>query len=319
MDNAQGHVTVLAGGGAAAKFVLGLVQVSPEERVHVICNVGDDCEMWGLYVCPDIDRILHTLAGELDPYRDPETSGETYNCLNRIRKLGMPSWLRISDRDMATQLVRTELLRSGKRLDQATLELADLFGLGSIIIPATNDAVRSRIRSGDQVLGLREYMSRNGHGGETQAVIYEDSSAASPAAGVVESINAASRVILAPGDPVAHIGPILSVPGIREALIQTQAQVIAISPVVGSTALGAPSGSLTTPPLALSARSVAEGYRDFLDHMVLHTSDLGQLEALEALGIGVSVENILIGTGEDGERLAGRMLSEDRFGAKKGR
>ena len=308
------HVTVLAGGGGAVKFLVGLVDVLPEEDIHVIVNVADDYEMWGLHISPDIDRILYSLAGEVDPYRGWDRPNETYNCQDTLRKLGLRSKTRIGDHEIATQLVRSKLLNAGATLDEVTSELADRFGIGVRIMPASNDRVRSRIHHSEGTWSLGQYLARDETSNLATGVSYEGAETALAPEGVIASILEASRVILAPSDPVLSIGPILAVSGLRDALSRTEAGVLAISPVIGSQAVSGDEGQLmtVTGSTDVSVRSVAERYQSFMGDIVIHTSDLGSLEALRELGVGVWVENILINNLADSTRLASRVTNAER-------
>ena len=314
------HITVLAGGSGAAKFLLGMVDVVPEEQVHIIVNVGDDHEVWGLYVSPDIDSILYALAGELDPNRGWGRRDETFGCLNTIKKLGMPTWFRLGDRDLATHLVRSSLLRQGATLEEATEQLADRFGIGALVMPATNSPVRTRIQTEHETMAFQEYFVREACKPAVTGVSYEGADVARAPNKVVNSIMEASRVVLAPSNPVTSIGAILAVPGIREALTTTKAAIVAISPIVGSQAVSGPAGTLmkATGSVEVSATAVAERYRDFLDHIVIHTTDLTRLDEIREVGVGVWVENILINSPDDASRLARRVTNEDRPVARKG-
>jgi len=307
------HVTVLAGGGGAAKFLMGLVDVLPEEEIDVVVNVADDYEMSGLRICPDIDRLLYSLAGEVDPYRGWNRTHETYNCQDTIRKLGVRSRARIGDHEMATQLVRSSLLNRGANLEEVTSELANRFGIGTRILPASNDRVRNRIHHPGGTWSLEEYMGRGEGSKVVIGVSYEGADTAVAPDSVIASILDASRVILAPSDPVLSIGPILAVSGIRDALSRTQAGVVAISPVVGSLAVAGGAGPLLTltGSTEVSARGVAERYQGFLGDMI-HTTDLGKLDAVRELGVGVWVDNILINNLDDATRLASRVANPKR-------
>ena len=313
------HVTVLAGGTGAAKFLQGLVGVVPEEQVHIIVNVGDDHEVWGLYVSPDIDSILYALADELDPSRGWGRRDESFRCLDTIKKLGMPTWFRLGDRDLATHLVRSSLLRQGSTLEEATEQLADRFGIGALVMPATNSPIRTRIRTEHETLAFQEYFVREECKPQVTGVSYEGAEVVRAPEGVVNSIMKASRVVLAPSNPVTSIGAILAVPGIREALRATEAGVVAVSPIVGSQPVSGPAGKLMKATGSeVSAKAVAERYGDFLDHIVIHTTDLTLLDEIRALGVGVWVENILINSPDDASRLARRVTNEDRPVARKG-
>ncbi len=308
------HVTVLAGGSGAAKFLVGLVDVLPEEEIHVVANVADDYDVWGLRVSPDIDGILYALAGELDPHRGWERPNKTYNCQDTIRKLGMPSKLRIGDHELATHLVRSNLLAGGSKLEDVTAELADRFGIGTRIMPATNDPIRTRIHNSEGTWSLEEYLARDEKTATVTGISYEGANDAVAPESVITSILEASRVILAPSDPVLSIGAILSVPGIRDALARSEAGVVAISPVIGSQPVSGDTGDLmiATGSGEVSVRDVAERYRDFLNDIVIHTTDLGSLDGLREIGIGVWMENILINNAEDATRLARRVANQER-------
>jgi LPPG:FO 2-phospho-L-lactate transferase len=309
------HVTVLAGGLGSAKFLVGLVETLSEEQVHTIVNVGDDTQEWGLHVSPDIDCILHALAGELDPARDWVRSGQSYQCYETSRKLGLKSGSKIGDRDMATHLVRTSLLRTGKNLEEATVELADRFGLGLTIIPATSDPVRTVVETAEGDMSVGEFYLSDSS--EATGVRYEGAGSAQASPSAIDSILSATRVIVAPSDPIRSIGAIVAIPAIRDALSRTEAGVVAVSPVVGTHPVKGPGPGLealmrATGSENLSARDVALRYRDFLNHLVIHTSDLPVLDEIRDTGLGVWVENILISSPEDAARLSSRLVGEGR-------
>lgn len=309
------HVTVLGGGLETAKFLAGLVEVLPEERVRVVVNVGDDDETWGLHVSPDVDRILCALAGELDPARDWQRRGETFRSHDGARRLGMRSSPKIGDRDLATHLLRTQLLRSGSSLEEATRELTERFGVGVQIFPATNQRVRTRVRVPGGAISVAEFYANPA--ANALAVCYEGAEDAEATSKAIDAIMSAWRVVLAPADPVRCMDAILAVPGIRDALRRTPAAVIGISPVVGSHLLG-DNGSRFEPLMkvtggaSVSAQAVAERYGDLLDQFVIHTSDLSVLEVIRKVMPGVWVENIVVSGPDDAARLARRVVNEDR-------
>jgi LPPG:FO 2-phospho-L-lactate transferase len=311
------HVTVLSGGSGGAKFLVGLVDVLPEEEVQVIVNIADDYETCGLYVSPDVDGILYALAGELDPARGWTRPNETYNCRGMLRKLGIGG-VGIGDHDLAIHLLRTSLIKSGASLESVTSELADRFGVGARILPASNDPIRTRILDGHGSWGLSEWIARSKNVNGVTGVIYEGAATASAPESVVASILEASRVIVAPSDPVLSIGSILAVPGIREALSRTEAGVVAISPVVGRQAVNGNASELmrVTGSTEVSARAVAERYRDFLDTLVIHTTDVSSVDSVRETGVDVWVESILINDANEANRLAARVTNPARTVAK---
>lgn len=309
------HVSVLAGGLASARFLVGLVDVLPEEQIHVIVNVGDDSKEWGLHVSPDIDFILHALAGELNAAKGWRRDNQTFQCDGTARRLGLKSKRKIGDRDLATHLVRHTLLQQGRNIEEATGELAERFGLGVSIFPATNDRVRTRIQTPGGDMSVAEYYADTS--AEAQAVRYEGAAMAEAGARAVDSIMRASRVIVAPMDPVRTLDAMLAIPGVRDALTRTKAGVVAVSPVVGSQPVGEscarlPSLMRVTGSETVSLLTIIERYRDFLNRIVIHTTDLPELDRIRAAGIEVWVENIVVSTVEDATRLAGRVASPKR-------
>jgi LPPG:FO 2-phospho-L-lactate transferase len=315
----MGHLTVLTSGHGGIRFLTGLIEVRPEEEIHVVANVGNDCELWGLYCCPDIDLVLHSASGQFDPYRGEGANGVTYQCFDTIRKLGMPGSLRICDRDLATQLVRSDLMRHGASLADATLQLADRFGLGVRLMPPTNERVSTTIHTSGGSLGGIEYRTHGANGSQVTGVSYEGAESAHAADGVVASILEADRVLIAPADPILGIGPMLAVADLRNALARTRAGVVAISPLIGTLPARGEShplldsmGDVRAPVVRL-----AERLRGLIDTLVIHTTDLPVLEAVRATGVDAWADNILIHNQDDARRLAGRLAFLERAVARK--
>ena len=212
------HYTVLAGGTGAAKFLRGLVRVVPEEQIHVVVNVADDTSVWGLHVSPDIDSVMYGLSGKLDAERGWGRRDETWKCLEGMKANGMPSWFRLGDRDLATHLTRTELLRSGLNLSDVVQRMAETLNVKARILPATGDPVRTKIETPGGVLGFQEFFVREQWKPEVRSVSYAGASEARAPEAVVDSIRAARLVIIAPSNPVTSIGPIIAIHDIRDAL-----------------------------------------------------------------------------------------------------
>jgi LPPG:FO 2-phospho-L-lactate transferase len=313
----MGHLTLLTAGSGGLRFLAGLIDVRPEDEVHVVANVGNDCEVWGLYCCPDIDLVLHGMAGQVDPYRRDRPNGASFECFETIRKLGMPSWLRICDRDLATHLVRSDILRSGANLEDATSRLAERFGLGVRLMPPTNDPVRTTVQTAEGVLGGLEYAARGRSAPEAASIRYEGAGEARALPRVLDSILEADRVILAPADPVLGIGPILALQDVRKALARTRAGVVAISPFVGSQPARGKDGLAPHTSDAAFPVRFAERLLGLVDSLVVHTSDLPLLEAIRAAGIDAWTDNILMNSREDARRLAGRVAFPERAVARK--
>src|ERR1041385_8904155 len=221
-------ITVLTGGTGGAKFVQGLMKVVDPREVHVIVNSGDDLRWWGLHVSPDIDSVVYALGGELSKERGWGVQGDTFECLARMKSFGSAAWFQLGDRDLATHLRRTELLREGATLAQATADISNSFGIQAKILPMSNDPVETRVLSNNGELSFQKYFVRDRWQAEVHGVYFAGADKAQPAPGVIEAIRFSSAVFLAPSNPITSIGPILAVPAIRDALCHTKATITAI-------------------------------------------------------------------------------------------
>src|SRR6185503_11895807 len=224
-------IVALAGGTGAAKFLRGLCQVTDPAAVTVIGNTGDDLEMWGLSVSPDLDTVMYTLAGVVDATKGWGLSGDTFMCRDAIGRLGAPTFFGLGDRDLATHLLRTEQLRAGLSLAEVTEGLCRRFGVKSRLLPMSNERVRTRVRTPSGWLAFQEFFVRERCDPEIVDIAYDGAAGARPAQGVLEAIAEARHVIICPSNPISSVGPILAVPGIREAISVTAARVVAVSPV----------------------------------------------------------------------------------------
>jgi LPPG:FO 2-phospho-L-lactate transferase len=238
-------ICALTGGTGGAKFIQGLHAIMPPEQLTVIVNTGDDLLWWGLPVSPDVDSILYALAGQLSRERGWGVEGDTFHCLEQMSKLGAASWFRIGDRDLATHLERAQLLADGRTLSEATTEIAASLGIRARILPMTDDRVETRVLTADgRDLSFQEYFVRERYQPAVSRVRFENAEHTRPAPGVLDAIARADAVLIAPSNPITSIGPILSVPGIRDALRATSAPVAAISPIVGGAAVSGPAGAM---------------------------------------------------------------------------
>ena len=299
------HYTVLAGGTGAAKFLRGLVQVVPAEDIHVIVNVGDDMDMWGLHISPDIDSITYGLSGKLDTVRGWGLQDETFRCLEEIESYGMPAWFRLGDRDLATHIARTELLRSGLTLSDATARMAAAMGVKALILPATDDPVRTKIETPGGTLGFQEFFVREHWQPDVRSVTYVGAAEARAPAAVLESIRDSQLVIIAPSNPITSLGPILAVHDIRDALRCTRAEVVAISPLIGHAAFSGPAAKLMEASgYEVSPSGVARCYHDFLDNIVIDVRDASLASSIRYETIGVQITDILMSDDDAARRLA---------------
>jgi LPPG:FO 2-phospho-L-lactate transferase len=252
----------------------------------VIVNTGDDLTWWGLHVSPDLDSITYALAGMLSRERGWGVEGDTFQCLEAMRRMGAPAWFQLGDRDLATHLRRTELLSKNKTLSEATAEIARSLGVETRVLPMTDERVETRVLTADSDLSFQEYFVRERYQVAVRGVRFEDAERARPAPAVLESIAQAEAVVIAPSNPITSIGPILAVPGIRRALKQTKAPVAAISPIIGGAAVSGPAGELMkTQGLPVSIAGVARCYADFLDLLIADEQDSAFGTPVEGLAV----------------------------------
>ncbi len=264
-------------------------------RVTIVSNVGDDAEFFGLHVSPDIDSVLYHLSGLADEERGFGITGDTYSVLEALPRYGYDTWFKLGDRDLATCIARTHLLRRGKTLTEATAELADALVVPATILPVTNDRLRTMIRTDDEVLEFQEYFVKRRTEGHAREIILEGVDEATPSPGVIEAIREADGVIISPSNPLVSIGPTLAVAGVRDALRETECRVAAVSPIVGGRALKGPADRmLRDQGLEASAVSIARLYEDFLDVLVIDEADKALAPEIEALGVDVVVTDTIM-------------------------
>jgi len=270
-----------------------------------VVNTGDDLIWWGLHVSPDLDSITYAMAGLLSRERGWGVEGDTFHCLEVIGRLGAPTWFQLGDRDLAVHLMRTQLLAQGKTLTQATEMITHIFRIASRVLPMTDAAVETRVMTPSGELSFQEYFVRERWQPEVTGVRFFGSETAHPAAGVLEAIRTADAVLIAPSNPVTSIGPILAVPGIREALRETPARVAAVSPIVAGAAVSGPAGMLMqSQGLPPSVEGVAGAYADFLDALVIDEKDAGGAPGVESLGIAVFATKTIMQSLSDKAALA---------------
>jgi LPPG:FO 2-phospho-L-lactate transferase len=304
-------IVVLTGGTGGAKFVDGLRQIVPAKDLTIIVNTGDDLEWWGLYVSPDLDSITYVLAGLLSKERGWGVKGDTFFCLQAMGELAEPIWFHTGDRDLAVHLLRTKLLKEGKTLSEVSTEIAVKMGVQARILPMCNARVETRVDTPVGELSFEEYFVQRWYQDPVNSIRFAGIEKAEPAPGVVDAIMLASIVLLAPSNPVTSIGPILAVPGIVEALKQTRASVVAVSPIVANAAVSGPAGILMAAQgLPVSIAGVAQAYREFLDVLVVDKRDAKAAEELAKSGLRVHCANTVMGTAEEKLELARQALAQ---------
>jgi LPPG:FO 2-phospho-L-lactate transferase len=275
-----------------------------------VVNTGDDLMWWGLYVSPDLDSIAYALAGMLSKERGWGVAGDTFFCLQAMSHLGQPTWFQVGDRDLAAHLLRSKLMAEGKTLSEATREIAASLGVKARILPMSDSRIETRIATPMGELSFQEYFVQRWYQDPVETVHFAGVTDAKPAPGVVEAIMSADTVILAPSNPITSIGPVLSVPGIREALRSTRARIGAVSPIVRNAAVAGPAGVLMqSQGLEVSIAGVARAYLDFLDLLVVDNADARAAEALRQSGLQVECTNTIMKTADDRTELARTAVS----------
>ncbi len=288
-------IAVLAGGVGGARFVRALTEVVDAHKVTVIVNVGDDLEVHGLHVSPDLDTLLYTLSGLGDDERGWGRAGETWNASEAIELLGGETWFQLGDRDIGLHLVRTDALRRGEPLSAVTVRLARSVGLEVKLLPATDDRLRTRIRTPAGELEFQEWFVARGHRDTVNEVVYDGAAAARPAPGVVEALEAAELIAIAPSNPFVSIGPILAVTAIRAAVERRRDRVVAVSPLIGGRAVKGPADAMFTSLAGgTGAAQVTDCYKDVAAALVLDEADADDAEAVAERGVRPLVTTTLM-------------------------
>jgi LPPG:FO 2-phospho-L-lactate transferase len=293
-------VAVLAGGVGAARFLTGLVQVVDPGSVTAVVNTADDTVLHGLHVSPDLDTVTYTLAGAIDPERGWGLAGESWQAMGALgrytphRPEGSSAggtWFNLGDRDLATHLYRTGRLAEGAPLSAVAAEVAAAWGVAVRLLPMSDDPVRTVLTvPGEGDLGFQEYFVGRRHSVAVSGVRFDGVAAAAPAPGVLEALERAGAVVIAPSNPVVSIGPILAVPGVREVLAARRASVVAVSPIVGGRALKGPADRLLEElGSESSAAGVARAYAGVCGTLVVDEVDAALAPAVEEAGLACVV------------------------------
>lgn len=306
-------IVVLTGGTGGAKFVDGLRNAVAPEELTIVVNTGDDSECWGLDISPDIDSIVYMLAGMISAERGWGVSCDTFHCLQAMKRLGEREWFNVGDRDLATHLLRTRLMSDGHTLTQATQEILRRLEVRSRVLPMSDQRVRTMITTPAGEISFDEYFVRRRFRDGVISVRFDGADAARPAPGVLEAIAAAEMILIAPSNPVTSIGPILAVPGIREALRQTSSPVVAVSPIIGNEAVSGPAaGLMRAQGREATIRGVAAAYEDLIDVLIAHSSDESIAPTVSTSGLQVHCANIWMNTREDRVAVAETALAVAR-------
>jgi LPPG:FO 2-phospho-L-lactate transferase len=302
-------IAVLAGGVGGAKFLAGLVRVMGDEQLTVVGNVGDDLDLMGFHVSPDLDTLMYTLAGLFDEERGWGIRGDSFNFLSMMERYGQEAWFRIGDRDLATHIMRSRLLAEGLPLSEVTKRLCKSLGVETLILPATDDPVRTKVDTEDGVLGFQEYFVKRRFESKVTGVVFEGSESARPSPEVLQALKAARGIVLAPSNPVVSIGCILSIPGLKEAVVESEARKVAVSPLIAGKAVRGPADRMLRGlGVEPSAFGVASLYRGLIDTFIIDKGDIQFTGAIRRLGMDVMLEEILMSTLDSRMKLAEAVL-----------
>jgi LPPG:FO 2-phospho-L-lactate transferase len=303
-------VTALAGGVGGAKLLVGLQRVVAPGLLTAIVNTGDDADVYGVRVCPDVDIVTYWLAGVADTERGWGLRGDTFTLLDALGRLGGDTWFRLGDRDFATCLLRTSRLAAGDSLSAVTDEVRRALGVPTRVVPMSDDPVRTLIHCTDgRTLGFQEYFVRERTAPEVASVSFDGAGAARPAPGILDAIRGADRVVLCPSNPVLSIAPILALAGVRDAL-RAHPTVVAVTPIIAGAALKGPADRLLEGLCGeSSAAAVARLYADFCDIFVVDASDGDQDRAVRAAGVAAAALDTLMRDADASSRLASEVVT----------
>ena len=276
-------VAVLAGGVGAARFLDGLVQVVAPQDVTAIVNVGDDMEWAGLHIAPDLDTVMYTLSGLVNPEMGWGVANDGRRVLERLKSLGGPAWFTIGDDDLATHLYRTQRLREGAPLSTITAELCERVGIECRVTPVTDDRLRTVVQTPEGELAFQDYFVRRRAADPVHALRFDGAETARPAPGLIEAVEQAEAIVIAPSNPFLSIDPLFAVPGVREAVTASDAPVVAISPIIGGAAVKGPAAEiLASLGHDVSALGVARLYDGLADVFILDEQDADLVDQIEA-------------------------------------
>lgn len=296
-------ITILSGGTGSIKLIRGLSQI--DKSVAVILNVGDNIWKYGLYICPDVDTIFYGLSGQLDTIRGWGIVHDSFNFMDQMGKMGHENWFRIGDRDLATHVLRTELIRKGMSLTEVTDYFSSLYKLGTKLVPVSDDDIETRIVTSDGEMNIQEFWIKYRAAPQVHGVKYKGAKRSKLSARVLRLVRESERIIVAPANPISSIGPSLAVPGLKNELRKVKKKVIAISPIIGKKAFSGPAGKyMTAMKLNVSPLGVAKYYADIIGSFVISKTDVSYEHEIRKLGMNVYKEDIAMKGSDEERRLA---------------
>ena len=302
-------ITILAGGSGSVKLVRGLA--SHRSDINVITNVGDNYWLYGMYICPDIDTITYGLADLLDHDKGWGIKKDTFGFLRQMEIFGEETWFRIGDRDTATHLTRTNMLKNGKSLSDITKWLSEKFSIEIKIIPVTDHSIETRIITPKGGMHLQEFWVKHRGMDSVDGIEYQGAEKARPNPDAMNAIHDSSLIVIAPGNPLTSIGPMLAIKGIRKELAKKKTKVVAISPIIGNSAISGPTGKyLEAAGIEVSALGIAKMYADVCSNIIIDTKDRMQTKKIESLNINVHDTKIRMTNKQSEDALAASILKQ---------
>ena len=307
----DGHVLALSGGVGGAKLALGLSSVLSSQQLTIAANTGDDFEYLGLHISPDIDSLLYALAGVNNESSGWGRASERWTFLSELARLGIDSWFRLGDRDLAVHVYRTYRLQAGRTLTEVTRDLSSRFGVAAKIIPMTDDRVSTLVETLEGILPFQDYFVRYQCQPVVKAICFENSATSRPSPALSEALAnpELTGIVICPSNPYLSIDPILSVPGVADAIAGSGVPVVAVTPIVHGQSVKGPTAKIMTElGIPVSAVSVAEHYSSLIDGFVLDILDAPIASAISELGVTVELTNTMMQTLSDRKALAGRVI-----------
>jgi len=302
-------ITILAGGTGSIKMVRGFA--AHDQEVTVISNVGDNYWLYGMYVCPDIDTIIYGLSGILDEDKGWGVKKDTNNFLRQMEVFGEETWFRVGDRDAATHLIRTNMLKNGKNLSDITQWMCEKFAVESKVIPITDNTVETRITANGEDLHLQEFWVKHRGRGNIEGIQYVGADKARPNPDAISAIQDAELVVIAPGNPLTSIGPMMGIKGVRKELTKNKKKVVSVSPLIGNKSFSGPADKyMEAAGIEVSVFGLAQMYADVCSKMVIDTKDKAQASKIQGLDIQVFDTKIKMQNKMAEEALAGFILKQ---------
>ncbi len=304
-------VAVVCGGVGAARLLRGMIQIVPDSELTAIANVGDDIVLHGLNISPDLDTIVYTVSEAVSAERGWGLEGETWQAMEALGRYGDTNWFSLGDKDIGTHLYRTHRLGEGATLAEVTGEIAKAWDLNFTLLPVTNDVVRTMVTTADEgEISFQDYFVRRQHDVAVTSVRFAGADHCQPAPGVLETINSAERIVVAPSNPAVSIDPVLAIPGVRDALIARRADTVAVSPIIGGKALKGPADRLLKElGREATAVGVARWYAEVVGTLIIDEIDADLAPAIEAEGVKAVVVPTIMKDKADAAALARVCLS----------